>query len=179
MTKTLLATIKWDRVTSGNSYLYGSTIKFLEDSVSFENLLMASGKPISRWQSRTNYQGNRRSPALPVLKPGKTYLLKADLESTPMNRVFIRLDFVNRLNENIGFTVLRSVEQEFTYPKDAFSYTITLMSGGCSAVVFRSLSIFHEDEKVAIKFERPLSKRYTESDIPQDLNFVKTLITTI
>lgn len=180
MTRTLLATIKWDRVTTGNTYLYGSTVKFLEDSVYFENLLIASGKPISRWQSRTNYQGDRRSPALPILKPGATYVLETNLESVPAERIYVRLDFVNRLGETIDFIVLRKFSQEFTFPKEAFSYTITLMSGGCESVHFYDLKLYQlEDEKQVVLLEEPLAKRYVEGQMPADLDFVSPLIRTL
>ncbi|MGF0112824.1 accessory Sec system protein Asp3 [Streptococcus sp. SGI.013] len=179
MTRELIATIKWDKVATSSTYLYGSIIRFVGESVRFENLLMPPGKEIYKWMSRTNYQRDRRTPELPVLEFGKTYTLVANMDVIPNRRVFVKIEFFNRLGESIAVKNIRDEETSFTYPEGAFSYTITLMSGGCQALYFTSLELYQEKREVSPFTKKVFSKRYIEKELPEELNFVSSLIETI
>lgn len=146
MTETVVQKIYWGSVSRGTTYLYGSGIRYGDQEVCFENMNFASGKPIKKWLSRTNYQGDRTSPSLPLLRPGKTYGLELVAELEPAGRFYIRLDFINRQNELIGFEVLRDHRGTFTYPEDAFTYSITLHNGGCHRLRFSHLILTQEDK---------------------------------
>ncbi|MGT2965245.1 accessory Sec system protein Asp3 [Streptococcus acidominimus] len=176
MTKCLLAVIRWREVYSGSAYLYGSSLDFSDESVLFQNPRLASGKPIVSFLSRTNYQGNRRSPDLPVLTPNQTYFLERDILAEPAGRLFVQIDFFNRQNEKISFEVLRQGVEQFTCPADTFSYKISILSAGCTQIRFKEMRLYQEEEPVEMKREIPLQKCYTEKQLPEELQFVKPLI---
>lgn len=176
MTKNLLATIKWDNITSHNAYLYGSTIRFVEDQVVFENALIASGKLMARWHSRTNYQKDRFSPSLPLLEPGGNYLLESVLSCQPEGRLYVKVDFFNRMGELLSFAILRKNKQEFTYPSDAFSYTISLMSGGCKSFIFTQFNLYRLDGNFLPKIKSFQQKSYEHAQLPHELQLVAPLI---
>lgn len=146
MTKRLLQKLIWGPVSSGTTYLYGSGIDYAESAVIFENLNFASGKPIRKWRSRTNYQGNRTSPELPVLEPGGNYWLESEIRSWPEQCFYLQLDFYNRQEEIIDYKILKVGESQFNYPKNAFTYTITLYSAGCRRLHFSHLNLYQEKE---------------------------------
>ncbi|WP_398584302.1 accessory Sec system protein Asp3 [Streptococcus suis] len=85
----------------------------------FSNQRFASGKPIKKWESRTNYQGNRRSPVLPLLRPGASYRLKQGFQVEPAGRAYIQLRFLNQRGDEVGLIILKNGEEEFTCPVDS------------------------------------------------------------
>lgn len=176
MTKSLLAVIRWQEVYSGATYLYGSSLDFSSDAVLFKNPRLASGKPIVQFLSKTNYQGNRRSPDLPLLVPNHVYFLEREMTTEPANRVFVQIDFFNRQNEKIAFEVLRQDMESFTCPPDTFSYTISILSAGCRQLRFKEMRLYEEKQAVEKKELAPLQKKYTEKQLPEELQFVTPLI---
>lgn len=176
MIKNLLATIHWQEVHSGSAYLYGSLIDFSGESVLFQNPRLASGKPIVKFISKTHYQGNRRSPDLPLLIPNQTYFLERDISTKPAGRIFTQLDFFNRQNEKILSKVLRQGEEKFTCPSDTFSYTISIFSAGCTEFCFKEMRLYQEGQPMEVKGKAPLQRQYTEKQLPEELQFVKSLI---
>ncbi|MBF0778470.1 accessory Sec system protein Asp3 [Streptococcus cuniculi] len=176
MTKHLLTTIRWREVYSGSAYLYGSLVDFSEDNVTFYNPRLASGKPIVRFTSRTNYQGERRSPNLPLLIAHHRYRLERQIVSEPADRVFIQIDYYNRQNEKISFEILRKGKEVFTCPAGVAFYTITVLSAGCQRVHFEEMRLYHEGELKEVAVARPLAKRYTENQLPEELNLIKPFI---
>ena len=110
------------------TYWYGSTIIFHSpDQVYFENKLMASGQTIHEWSSSWNYQGDRQIPSLPLLKRGRSYSLTRDI--------------FDRYNREVSNHVERSNKMTFTYPKEAYSYKVQLLSAGVESFEFRYLRI--------------------------------------
>ncbi|MBF0787141.1 MULTISPECIES: accessory Sec system protein Asp3 [unclassified Streptococcus] len=176
MTKSLLAVIRWQEVYSGSAYLYGSSLDFSGESVLFQNPRLASGKPIVRFLSKTNYQGNRRSPDLPLLIPNQTYFLERSITTEPAGRMFAQIDFFNRQNEKISFEVLRQGIEQFVCPPDTFSYTISIFSAGCTQLCFKEMRLYQEEQDAEMKCDSPLQKQYTEKQLPEELQFVKPLI---
>ncbi|MBM7636166.1 accessory Sec system protein Asp3 [Streptococcus saliviloxodontae] len=172
-TRTLLKRLEWTEMRKDGAYLYGSKIDFYDDYVVFDNERLASGKPIVSFVSRTNYQGNRFSPQLPLLEPGKSYELVADLETSPANRYYLELDFFNRQNEGISSQVLRVGQHQFTCPDDTFTYQITVRSAGCHRLQFRNLALYQEQEEVV---EREQIASYQKEDLPEELDIIRGLI---
>ena len=124
------------------TYLYGSTIIFHSlDQVYFENKLMASGQTIHEWSSSWNYQGDRQVPSLPLIKRGRPYSLTRDMTSYPSESVFLKLIFFDRYNKKVGNIVERSDKMAFTYPKEAYSYKVQLLSAGVESFEFHCLRI--------------------------------------
>lgn len=176
MTMNLIHQIKWNHIYSGEVYLYGTELKLTKKGVQFDNPLIASGKRLVQFQSRTNYQGNRHSPSLPLLVPGQKYLVKTAIFSEPQGRFFLEFNYFNRQGEKIAFDILREQEGEISYPDESFTYTITLRNAGCTSLVFKEISIYSLDTSSPVKLSNPNEKRYTEKQLPDDLRLVKKLI---
>lgn len=124
------------------TYLYGSTIIMHSPSqVYFENKLMASGQTIHEWSSNWNYQRDRLVPALPLLKKGARYQLTRDMVVYPEASVFLKIVFFDRYDQEIGNQIGRSESVVFTYPKEAYSYKVRLLSAGVESFEFRRLTI--------------------------------------
>ena len=64
--------IYW-KFDNANTYLYGTTIEQRNTDVYFSNQRMPSSFVIHSWTSRTNYQADRISPQLPLLKKNHTF----------------------------------------------------------------------------------------------------------
>lgn len=175
MTLVLIKQLKWKEVANNHGYLYGSTIHFSDQEAHFYNNLLASGKTIVRFESRTNYQGNRRSPDLPLLRPGQTYTIDSDIQTVPEDRYFLHLNFFNRQNEVVGVEILRDSKQSFVCPQDTFTYELLVKSGGCRQMEFRQISIYQEkDEDILVA---PIGA-YMEEAVPEEISLVKNLINT-
>lgn len=177
MIKQLIAEIYWNEIRKNENYLYGSQIKFQEDLVNFYNLRFASGKPIVTFKSRTNYQGDRHSPDLPILTQGKRYQLEFLIDSVPELSFFLQLDFFNRQTEQIESIVLRKSGESFIFPRDTFTYTLTLMSAGCQSVAYHKIMMYeiNEEEEKESEF-RTFENRYLRELLPKDLDLVKDLV---
>ena len=177
MIKQLIAEIYWNEIRKNENYLYGYQITFQEDLVNFYNLRFASGKPIITFKSRTNYQGDRHSPDLPILTQGKRYQLEFLIDSVPELSFFLQLDFFNRQAEQIESIVLRKSGESFIFPRDTFTYTLTLMSAGCQSVAYHKIMMYeiNEEEEKESEF-RTFENRYLRELLPKDLDLVKDLV---
>lgn len=52
-----------------NSFLYGSiVIYYARNHIYFENEMISSGTMVHEWTSSFNFQGNRLTPTLPLIK---------------------------------------------------------------------------------------------------------------
>lgn len=173
----LLTTIYWGDVTAEQTYLYGSVIDYYDHIVVFENLTFASGKPIKTWFSRTHYQVSRQSPDLPLLYAGQSYRLEPVMTVTPSARTYFQVTFYNRQKEEIGFAILREGQWDFTYPQDAFTYSITLFNAGCDSLTFSHLSLYAE-RAVKPRFDLPKTnaRQPSQPDVSGDLAFVTSLL---
>lgn len=165
----------WNDVMNGVVYSYGSTIVFDDRTVHFENLPFASGKPIKKWRSRTNYQANRTSPELPLLVHGGRYRLLADLKVEPENTLTIQVEYLNRQGEVIKVDVLRDREMVFTYPEEAFTYTITLSGAGCDRLTFKHLDLYAINLPKNIILEPVKVHSYRPEAIPEVLSLVSNI----
>ncbi|HFU4202711.1 TPA: accessory Sec system protein Asp3 [Streptococcus suis] len=174
MTEYYLQKIRWN--DGGSFYLYGSSIQYNGDDVIFENLRFASGKKIKSWVSRTNFQGNRQSPCLPLLVPGCEYRLEKNFSVEPDGSVYLQLEFRNRQEEVVGLTILKDDDDTFTYPKDAFTYSLTLFSAGCQRVHFSSIVIYALEKVEVFRLESGIRGYYAKHYHLSDIEFVKSLI---
>ena len=84
--------IYWDRVNE--TYMYGTKLsKRIDETVTFQNNLMASGEKIMRWSSRLNYQAYKEVPRLPILLSGKKYRIKINMKVNPEDTAIFCLRF--------------------------------------------------------------------------------------
>lgn len=158
MTRKLIKNIKWSEVYSGATYLYGSLLNITEEYMDFNNLRLSSGKPIVKFVSRTHYQGDRRTPDLPLLIPNETYTIESHILSNPENRFFIQIDFYNRQNEKIKFSILRENIATFTCPTDTFHYAISVFSAGSTKFTFQDIKIYQENVREPIRLHTSLKQ---------------------
>lgn len=93
MTKELLVSLDWREISNGTNYMYGTKINFQDGKVLMDNPQIAPGKPLRTFVSRTNYQGNRRSPELPLLIPKRAYYLEVVAEAEPLQHFFVEMIF--------------------------------------------------------------------------------------
>lgn len=124
-----------------DSYSYGSKIEKISKGVYFENPLMPSGTVINSWKSHYNFQDERMTPNLPLLRRNMVYSLEWDIESNPMNSLNIRITFFNQANEVISVEVLRKSKEEFIIPQYTYKYSIELLNAGVNSFIFNNISI--------------------------------------
>ena len=136
--------IYWDRVNE--TYMYGTKLsKRIDETVTFQNNLMASGEKIMRWSSRLNYQAYKEVPRLPILLSGKKYRIKINMEVNPENTAIFCLRFFDIQTDEISKVVFSSMEKEFIYPSQAVSYTFEILNGGCSELDFAKVQLGRAD----------------------------------
>lgn len=135
--------IKWENYGQF-SYTFGSFIEFEGSQVLFDNPLMPPSVPVASWTSRANFQARHANPSLPLLRRGQTYRLFLDAKMFPEKTLYLKLTYLDRFGEQIGFDTLRDEDWQFTYPNDAFSYTIELINAGCEYFSFNSLVLSDE-----------------------------------
>lgn len=134
--------IKWG--SSMTAYMYGTRIQYQADgSVEVANALVPSGMELQSWRSIQNYQASRTQPALPLLKKGEAYQLRAELTTHPAEAVFLKLTFLDRYDQEIQQLVEKSDRLTFVYPKEAYSYRISLLSAGLVEMRFHHLLLSH------------------------------------
>lgn len=174
--KQKVADIYWKTVRAKVTYLYGSQISFKEGQAHFYNPRLASGKPIVTFTSRTNYQSERYAPDLPLLIQGRDYRVTYDIQTVPDQRFLLQFDFFNRQGEQVAYAVVRTSGDSFTYPQGAFTYRLSVISAGCSELVYRTISLYEDVEVSKEQEDEVKPRRYMESMVPESLSLVKGLI---
>lgn len=143
----MVVQIKWGDSVK-NAYNYGSLVTFLENRVIFDNPMMSPSLPITSWSSRSNFQGYRAQPALPLLKRGQTYRLVLEADVTPANSIYIKVTYFDRLGEELYFDTLKDDQWLFTYPLGASHYTFELINAGCEHLVFDRLLLLESNQEL-------------------------------
>ena len=136
--------VYWDDYGQ-DAYTNGSCIRFEWDgSVIFENEEMPPGFPVKEWYSETDYRLKRREPELPILREKETYHIFADKQDTPEGGSFLRLNFYDQKGDLLEFRMISENEGTFAYPEGAFRYSLQLVQGGASRILFRRIEIVPE-----------------------------------
>lgn len=131
-----------------NSFLYGSIVLYYSrDHVYLENDMVNSGTMIHEWTSSFNFQGNRLTPTLPLLKRGYRYRLASHMTVQPQNGLYFRLIFMDRYDKQVGQVIEKDLAFTFTYPEEAYHYRVQLLSAGFQSVDFHSFSIEEDDSE--------------------------------
>lgn len=135
-------------VLSENSFLYGSVVIYYSRyHVYFENSMVNSGTMIHEWTSSFNFQGNRLTPTLPLLKKGHRYRLVSQMTVQPQNGLYFRLIFMDRYDKQVDQVIEKDFDFTFTYPEEAYHYKVQLLSAGLQSVDFHSFSIEEDYSK--------------------------------
>lgn len=131
------------------TYLYGTMFEIHPDaSITFDNPLLPPGEIIHTWYSLGNYQANRQVTPLPLLMRNHVYSIQASMQETPEPGVFLKVIFYDRYEDEIGTEVSKTQTLQFTYPADAYSYKIQLISAGMQQLEFQLLTLREESPNV-------------------------------
>lgn len=140
MTTKPIFKINWENAF-GDSYNYGSTIQFLEDSVDFSNPLMSPNLAIMTWYSKRNFSNDRAFPTLPILVHGHEYTIKMDYNVEPANGAYWVVNFYGVNNEQIDHLNFDDLAGTFIYPNDATHYEVSIMNIGHQKVNFKNFTL--------------------------------------
>lgn len=161
--------VKWKSLARA-AYAYGSQVSFEEHQVIFYNPQMPPSFPITQWHSLSNFQGYRKQPELPLLERGKTYTINLFEEVFPQGSTYLRITCFNRFGEVVEVFFIKEMTGQFTYPEEAFSYTIELLNSGCERVVFKHFIISDGES------DSPAQPRTFERMFPKPTNRVTILL---
>lgn len=132
--------IKWGEM--GGTFMYGTNVTYHSDyHISLYNPLLPSGEVIRSWVSSVNYQAARIQPSLPLLKKNYNYRLRFDMDCRPENGIYIKVIFFDRYGDVVDEKLEKVKEFTFSYPAEAFTYQVSLLSAGFESLEFYSLSI--------------------------------------
>lgn len=158
MARSDIYTIYWGFLTQ-NVYLYGSQLTHHNYRIHFENTMMPPEVAIKSWYSLTNYQKDRHEPLLPFLEGGKSYYVRSYIKTTPKNACYLRFNFYNHKDENIGFFMTNKFIDIFEYPKDCYYYNLELLRGSAQKIIYERIDIS------LAGFEEPLDEQKDEYNV--------------
>ena len=141
--------IYWENYGSG-SFTYGTTLKFnkKDKTVYYSNRMAHTGTIIKSWESKTNFQGNRKVPQLPILESGVKYKVKLEADVEPARSMYVKIIFFNIYGEEIDYIFIKNNFGEIIYPDKAYSYKVELFNAGVHSAVFKYLQIASMDEEI-------------------------------
>ena len=127
--------IEWGEV--GGTCMYGTQVFYhSKDHVSLYNPLVTSGEILRSWSSSINYQGSRTQVSLPLLKRGQDYQISMNFNCQPEQGLYIKIRFFDRYGSVIEEKVEKVKQFIFTYPKEAYTYEVSLLSAGFESLDF-------------------------------------------
>ncbi|MBF0780166.1 MULTISPECIES: accessory Sec system protein Asp3 [unclassified Granulicatella] len=166
--------IQWSK--GGASFLYGTHLEYQKDgSIIFENNLMTSGTIVQEWISHGVYQATRRISPLPLLIPGKTYQLIANMTCVPQNSIFIGIKFFDRYEHELDFVILKESTNQFNVPEQTYQYRIQLINAGCKRIDFHSL-VLQENEECSRQLRQQSDVKVNKLIQPDKANDTITII---
>ncbi|GGE33733.1 accessory Sec system protein Asp3 [Streptococcus himalayensis] len=136
------------------AYLSGTSLSVKDKQVRIENILIPPGTTMYKWSSAKNYQVARGQANLPLLTKGASYHLSLSAEITPARSVYMRVNFYDRFQKAVDFVILKSSDESFTYPHEAYYYDIELVNAGCTKMIFHYLEL----EEVTLEKDREKPK---------------------
>ncbi|QPS71757.1 accessory Sec system protein Asp3 [Lactococcus garvieae] len=122
-------------------YKYGSTVTMRDSEIFFKNTNLPPGAVIATWGSNITYQQVRTPLQLPLLKKGESYCLSFNGQILPEHSIMLQIIFLDRGGKVIEKQVLPSKGGDFTYIKNAYAYSIAIISVGLNEMTFSKLSI--------------------------------------
>lgn len=138
--------LRWDPELT-EFYKHGSTIAYTKEGVRFENKMLSPGATIVTWVSNPNYQGKRGWLELPLLERGKEYHVKINSKSFPKPFVPLKIEFYNRAEESLCIQVIMNQKGSFRYPKQAYSYSMSLLNTGIEEVMLKNIILQSKDKQ--------------------------------
>ena len=78
---------------------------------------------------------------MPLLKKGHTYRLDAFFTTVPQDSVYLKVSFLDRYDKEVKQIIEKSCSVTFVYPKDAYYYSVALLSAGMLELNFKGMDI--------------------------------------
>lgn len=132
--------IYWD-IMQHSFYKYGSKVEYSEEGVYFSNSLLSPGATVVSWSSQIPYQLLRGMSQLPLLKRGAKYEIKFCGSPIPNDSVLIHIEFFSSSGTSVGSFFFENPSSHFYYPKEAYSYKISLIARGLKKLYFKHVSL--------------------------------------
>ncbi|KEQ35075.1 accessory Sec system protein Asp3 [Streptococcus mitis] len=127
--------IEWGEV--GGTFMYGTRVTYHSyQHVSLYNPLLTSGEILRSWFSSLNYQGARTQVSLPLLKREQDYQMCMNFDCQPEQGLYIKIRFFDRYETVIEEKVEKVKQFMFTYPQEAYTYEVSLLSAGFESLDF-------------------------------------------
>lgn len=140
--------IQWKDIKS-EDFLFGSQVtKKSNFQIDYENPLMSPGVPFTTWKMKKNFQKDTHTPTLPTLKVEKKYYFKANVQIDDPLGIMFKINFYDGFNEEIANKVIRGLKGSFDYPKNAETYSIEMINGGCKKFSFKWIQLTDDEENL-------------------------------
>ena len=122
----------------------------------------AEGEVIGAIETLQDITERRRAEA--ALREKEAYHIFADKQDTPEGGSFLRLNFYDQKGDLLEFRMISENEGTFVYPAGAFRYSLQLVQGGASRILFRRIEIVPEQNwtewhpRIAEKFRNGVNR---------------------
>ena len=138
--------ICWDN-QKNSFFKYGGEISYGEGGqVSFRHGLLSPGVEVVSWSSSVPYFESRSPLELPLLERGQRYGLNFSGAVHPEGSLLLKVEFFDRVSSPVGHCFLNLGAATFLYPKDAYSYKISLLSTGLEHLHFEGLRLSRAED---------------------------------
>ncbi|MCE4957553.1 accessory Sec system protein Asp3 [Macrococcoides caseolyticum] len=124
-----------------STYMYGARVSFDGRTLIYNNALIPAGTVIHRFQMISDYDKERITPNLPMLKRGVDYAIHFDYDVDPIESVYFKLNFYKRDGSLLNAINIMQPSYSFTFPEAAHTYTIEVMSASLNELTFRKMTI--------------------------------------
>lgn len=111
------------------------------DRVTYQDAYLYAGQSLATWETNTLFWKTSKQNVLPQLKQGKTYCLKIYTSTQPIQRLYVKVTFFDRYQEKMMDKTFKKDENIFVMPEDAFYYSIELINGGLTSMIFERLEV--------------------------------------
>ena len=79
--------------------------------------------------------------SLAFIEKGQTYRLDAFYTTVPQDSVYLKVSFWDRYDKEVKQIIEKSHSVTFVYPKEAYYYSIALLSAGVLELNFKGMGI--------------------------------------
>lgn len=134
--------LHWD-LSTNKLFSYGSKIDYIKEKqeVHFQNILCSPGETIIQWNSKISFFSKNKGMQLPLLIRGQKYQLFPNIIATPKDSILIKVSFFDRIDQIVGSTIINENCKYFTYPLDAYSYSVELVNLQVKDLIFNKIVI--------------------------------------
>lgn len=111
------------------------------DRVVYRDAYLYAGQSLATWGTNTIFWQTSKQNVLPQLKQGRTYCLKMYASTQPVQCLYLKVAFFDRYREKLLEKTFKTNENVFVMPEEAFYYSIELINGGLTSMIFERLEV--------------------------------------